>query len=276
MSRIHLDTALSQLDGTLALLEDTIPAALAEAPDLRARLEPATRAAQAAVVRSPGLARRAGGVTRGRPARIGEGLFAAQLALTLDTEFAPADLLARALADLEESTQMIIDEAGRYADVRTPDASTVRSVLDELSADAPTNATILGLCRDAMADATRFVRERDLVTVYDDPVVVVEMPEIDRGCIRGLLPSGRAVGAGRAAHGIRRLPHPVRLDAGTGSVALPRIQRAHAAEPRGARGRCRGTPFSSCTPTGTARARRCARSGGADRSSRDGPSTPRS
>jgi len=180
MSRIHLDTALSQLDGTLALLEDTIPAALAEAPDLRARLEPATRAAQAAVAdHRAWLAEQAENARR--PARIGEGLFAAQLALTLDTEFAPADLLARALADLEESTQMIIDEAGRYADVRTPDASTVRSVLDELSADAPTNATILGLCRDAMAEATRFVRERDLVTVYDDPVVVVEMPEIDRG-----------------------------------------------------------------------------------------------
>jgi len=180
MSRIHLDTSLSQLDGTLALLDDTIPAALAGEPDVRGRVEPAARAARIAVAEHRAWLTEHAEKAQ-RPARIGERLFAAKLALTLDTEFAPADLLARAQADLDESTQMIIDEAGRYANVGTPDASTVRSVLDELSADAPTNATILGLCRDALAEATRFVRERDLVTVYDDPVVVVEMPEIDRG-----------------------------------------------------------------------------------------------
>src|SRR5215471_8917783 len=35
MSGIHLDTALRQLDGTLSLLDDTVPAALADAPQLR-------------------------------------------------------------------------------------------------------------------------------------------------------------------------------------------------------------------------------------------------
>jgi hypothetical protein len=108
-------------------------------------------------------------------------VFAAKLALTLDTDFAPAALLARAQADLEQVTDRIIAEAGRSAAAEHPDAATVRSVLDRLAAQPPTDDTILGLCRDALADTTRFVREHELVTVHDDPIAVVEMPEIDRG-----------------------------------------------------------------------------------------------
>ena len=180
MSRIHLETALTQLDGTLALLDETVPAVLAGALDQRALVEPAAQAARTAVAEHRAWLAERTDVAR-HSARIGERLFAAKLALTLDTEFAPAELLARAQAELDESTQLIIDEAGRYAGVGRADASTVRSALDELAADAPTDATILGLCRDALAETTRFVREHDLVTVYDDPIAIVEMPEIDRG-----------------------------------------------------------------------------------------------
>jgi uncharacterized protein (DUF885 family) len=180
MSRIHLDTALNQLDGTVALLDDALPSVLAEVPELRDRVQAAANVARDAVVAHRAwLAAQA--EAAGRAARIGEQLFAAKLALTLDTDFAPKDLLARADADLEDSTRLIIEEAGRLAGVARPDAATVRAVLHRLAADAPTDSTILGLCRDALADATRFVREHDLVTVYDDPIAVVEMPEIDRG-----------------------------------------------------------------------------------------------
>jgi uncharacterized protein (DUF885 family) len=180
MSRIHVDTALIQLDGTLALLDDAVPAVLAEAPQLRERIEGAAATARTAVAEHRGWLADQVDAAR-RPARIGERLFADKLALTLDTEFVPKALLARAEAELDESTELIIAEAGRYAGVARPDAATVRTVLDELAADVANDDTILGLCRDAMAAATRLVRDRDLVTVYDDPIVVVEMPEIDRG-----------------------------------------------------------------------------------------------
>jgi len=183
LSRIHLDTALGQLDGTLALLDDTVPAVLAdsaEAPRLRARIETAAATARTAVAgHRTWLAEQADRADR--PARIGERLFADKLALTLDTEFVPQELLARAEAELDESTELIVAEAGRYAGVARPDADTVRTVLDELATEAASDDTILGLCRAAMDVATRFVREHDLVTVFDDPIVVVEMPEIDRG-----------------------------------------------------------------------------------------------
>ena len=41
--------------------------------------------------------------------------------------------------------------------------------------------TILDFCRDALATTTEFVRAHDLVTVYDDRIDIIEMPEIDRG-----------------------------------------------------------------------------------------------
>jgi uncharacterized protein (DUF885 family) len=180
MSGIHLDTALRQLDGTLSLLDDTVPAALADAPQLRDRVRPAAQAARNAVAEHrTWLAARVDG--SGRDARIGARLFAGKLALTLDTDFDPAALLDRAEAELDESTQLIVDEAGRYAGVRQSDATTVRAVLDELATETPTDDTILDLCRDALTDTTRFVRDHELVTVYDDPIAVVEMPEIDRG-----------------------------------------------------------------------------------------------
>jgi uncharacterized protein (DUF885 family) len=59
--------------------------------------------------------------------------------------------------------------------------SVVRQVLDRLAQDVPDDATILGFCRDALVAQIAFVTDHRLVTVYDDPVEVIPMPEIDRG-----------------------------------------------------------------------------------------------
>ncbi len=180
LSRIHLDTAVSQLAGTLGLLDDSVPAALAEQPALRATVEPPASAARDAVAQfRDWLAGRADSARR--DPRRGGAQFAAQLALALDTAFEPGRLLERAEQDLAEIADRITAEAGRLAGAAQPDAGTVRAVLDRLAADAPTDATILPLCRDALSATTAFVRAQDLVTVYDDVISVVEMPEIDRG-----------------------------------------------------------------------------------------------
>jgi hypothetical protein len=58
---------------------------------------------------------------------------------------------------------------------------TPKEVLDRLAADAPDEKTILRFCAQALANQTEFVRARGLVTLYDDPVELIDMPEIDRG-----------------------------------------------------------------------------------------------
>jgi hypothetical protein len=54
-------------------------------------------------------------------------------------------------------------------------------VLDRLAQDAPDDASILEFCRRALAAQTEFVTAQRLVTVHDDPVELIVMPEIDRG-----------------------------------------------------------------------------------------------
>jgi hypothetical protein len=54
-------------------------------------------------------------------------------------------------------------------------------VLDRLGAAAPDETTILAFCAQALAAQTAFVRDHDLVTLYDDPVELIDMPEINRG-----------------------------------------------------------------------------------------------
>ncbi|HEV7203697.1 MAG TPA: DUF885 domain-containing protein [Jatrophihabitans sp.] len=180
MSSIHLQTALGRLDGTIALIDTGVAAALDEVPAQRDTVTPAAAGArQALVEHREWLAAQAGTATR--DPRIGPDLFRAKLALTLDTAFDPPTLLARAEAHLARMRHEIVEHAGRYAGVAEPDDDTVRRVLDELAADAPTDRTILGLCRDALRDTTSFVRDHDLVTVHDDPIAIVDMPEIDRG-----------------------------------------------------------------------------------------------
>src|SRR6266511_1336727 len=52
---------------------------------------------------------------------------------------------------------------------------------DRLAEDRPDDTTILDLCRRALEGVTAFVREHDLITVYDDPIEIIQMPEFNRG-----------------------------------------------------------------------------------------------
>jgi uncharacterized protein (DUF885 family) len=173
MSRIHLDTALDQLAGTIGMLDSELPAG-------DAALAAAAEDARAALTEHcEWLTARADAATR--DPRLGEALFRAKLTLALDTVVEPAALLARAEADLEQVSERIAEEAARLAGSRGAGPQGVRDVLVELAREAPTDETILPLCRDALATTTAFVRDREFVTVHDDPIAIVEMPEIDRG-----------------------------------------------------------------------------------------------
>lgn len=176
-TRIHTETALRQLAGTADLIDTVVPALAAE---VGRPVESACAQARSALgEHRDWLAAQLATATR--DPRLGRDLFTAKLALALDTSFEPDALLADAQDRFEQVSAQIIAEAGRLAATSAPDAGTVHAVLAGLAQDAPTDATILAICRAAMAEATDFVRSRDLVTVHDDPVEIIEMPEIDRG-----------------------------------------------------------------------------------------------
>src|SRR5690349_21785455 len=165
VSAVHAHTALDQLGGAERLVTDALPELITPFPDLAARLEPLAAAALDALnAYRADIADRAD--RAGRDPRIGPELFARKLALVLDTDFRPDALLAQALRDLEETAAEILAAAGQLAGTARPDPATVRAVLDDLGRDAPTDDTVLRVCRDALTDATAFVRDRGLVTVH--------------------------------------------------------------------------------------------------------------
>ena len=177
LSHVHTKTAIMQLDGTIALIDEALPELANEAGT---ELGPEADAARAALVAHQQYLRDRL-ESAGRDPRIGADLFRAKLALALDTDFVPEALLARAEGDLERISTQIAEEAGRFAGTASGERPTVRQVLDELARDVASDDTILDVCRAALVEATAFVRAAKLMTVYDDPIEIVEMPEIDRG-----------------------------------------------------------------------------------------------
>jgi hypothetical protein len=196
LPRVHLETALSQFAGTERLIGTELDRALTRTPD---ELVPGDLAAGRAAALDAIVAHRrwleqrlADGLHGGFPdPRIGPELFARKLQLTLESGGSPGELLARAQADLDEATERITETAVRLG-LRAGDGirlagegrghgELVRQVLDSLAADAPDDTTILGLVRRAYDVQLTFVREHAIVTAHNDPVDVIEMPEIDRG-----------------------------------------------------------------------------------------------
>jgi hypothetical protein len=184
MPRVHLETALGQFGGTITMVSKQVDAALEAAPESGPRLEQVRPAALEALTGhrawlAARLEEAAPGPDGDRDPRIGPDLFARKLSLTLSAAADADAILARARADLDLVSEQIAELAGQLAGGAGPGA--VRQVLDRLAQDVPDDATILGFCRDALAAQTGFVTGRRLVTVYDDPVELIPMPEIDRG-----------------------------------------------------------------------------------------------
>jgi uncharacterized protein (DUF885 family) len=173
MPRVHVETAIDQFGGTLRLLDDEIGGRLREAPELRPAAEPALAAAREAVLTHIGWLRDKLDTAAAEP-RLGAELFARKLSLVLDTQRSPEQVLEAALADIER----VQDE---LAEVAAGMDGSPRKMLDRLAADAPGDETVVGVARQAMAEAAQFVAEQKLVTVHPDPVEIIVMPEIHRG-----------------------------------------------------------------------------------------------
>jgi uncharacterized protein (DUF885 family) len=183
MPRVHLETAIRQFGGTIALISNEIDVALETAPQCAAGLAQVRPAAVEALTEhrawlSARLAEADGHDGFADP-RIGPELFARKLSLTLSASADADAILARAEADLDRVSEQITQLAAQIAGAAGP--GVVRQVLDRLAGDVPADATILEFCRDALAAQTAFVAGHRLITVYDDPIELIPMPEIDRG-----------------------------------------------------------------------------------------------
>jgi uncharacterized protein (DUF885 family) len=182
MPQVHLETAIGQFDGTIALISKEIDAALEAAPQCAAQLAEVRPAALEALTEHRSwLSAQLAGTDDFADPRIGTERFARKLSLTLSAAADADAILTRAQTDLDRVSEEIAELAAQMAGSASPGPEVVRPVLDRLAEDAPYDTTILEFCRDALAAQTAFVTERRLLSVYDDPVELIVMPEIDRG-----------------------------------------------------------------------------------------------
>jgi uncharacterized protein (DUF885 family) len=187
--RVYTETAMAQNKGAIAFVQDDLDRFVAQEPSMRPQLAKA-RAAAVAALRGYGhwlehdLLPRSDG-----DFRLGRRHFDERLRYALDSDLGAKEILARAETEVK-ALQKTMEETAlplyrRYFPDKPVEGldghALVRAVLDHIALAHPDNDTIVPAARKDLDEATAFVREHKLVSVPDQPVKVIVMPEFQRG-----------------------------------------------------------------------------------------------
>ena len=125
--------------------------------------------------------------------RIGAALYDQKLKFSLNSSLSRAEIRQRAEAELKRTREEMYQVAqkvlkGKPDAPELPDAPTpeqqqkaIEAALELAYADKPARDEVVDFAKHTLDVATKFVREKDLVTVPDDPVKIILMPEFQRG-----------------------------------------------------------------------------------------------
>jgi uncharacterized protein (DUF885 family) len=173
MPRIHVETAIAQLSGAIALIEGQVAELVGD--------EELVRSASAAVSSFVEWLTECLPDAHQSP-RLGERLYSAVLWHSLDDSVTPPELLEQAEESLEVIGARMRVVAGEYLG-ESPEADGVveRALARVASTATASDATVLGIVEGAMERSLAFVREHDLVSIPETDVRIIEMPEIHRG-----------------------------------------------------------------------------------------------
>jgi uncharacterized protein (DUF885 family) len=189
--RIYTETAILQNKGNITLVRDELKVYLDQIPELIGEFAP-LQAQVIAALESYGkwlqedLLPRSNGNFR-----IGENKFRNKLRYTLESDLSLEELLKRAEEDLQATQNMIFETAVPLYQKFFPESAVewdtadrkkiVKAVLDKLAESRPNNDTIVATAQTNLEVITDFVRRQNLVTVPEEPVKIMVMPEFQRG-----------------------------------------------------------------------------------------------
>ena len=192
--RIHAETAIKQNRGVLSILDNMVVPASRELPEAeRVRLEEAMSTARAAVDIHGQWLERVLLPRADADFRIGRELYDRKLAFSLFTPMTREQVGERARREFESVRRQMYEIScriyrGLHPLTRFPETPTrayrqaiIRAALEQVYLDRPARGEIPDLARAQVLQATRFVREKNLVTVPDDPLEIILMPEFQRG-----------------------------------------------------------------------------------------------
>jgi len=192
--KIHAETAVKQNAGIASIIDTMVTPHLESASgEFKFRLQAAIATGKDAITEHQAwleedlLPRAAGDF------RIGAALFDSKLGFTLNSPLSRRDI--RTLAESEyalvrDQMYQISKElyANEYPLTSFPDDPddaykqvVIRTALEKAYMQLPEPDGIVAVARGSLQQATRFVQERNLVTVPDDPIEIIIMPEYQRG-----------------------------------------------------------------------------------------------
>lgn len=191
---IHAETAIKQNPGVLSLVDGLVVPALGALDEARQiRLRKAIDAARVAVQQhqkwlETELKPKAQGEFR-----IGRELYEEKLAFALMSPLSRQEIRGRAEAEVLGTRERMYEVArkvlaGREGAPALPDAPTreqqqaaIAAALELAYADRPARESVVDLARATLEETTAFVRARGFVTVPDEPLEIILMPEFQRG-----------------------------------------------------------------------------------------------
>lgn len=192
--KIHAETVAKQNAGVLSLIETFIaPNADQLQGEDRKQLDAAVEGLRTAVAEQQKWLDETLVPNAKGDFRIGAELYDQKLQLALMSQLSRAEIKQRAEAELTRvrnemyaiAQQVLKDKPGapdmpaNSTDEQQQKA--IEAALELAYADKPKREAVVDFARQTLADATKFTREKNLVTVPDTPVKIILMPEFQRG-----------------------------------------------------------------------------------------------
>ncbi len=163
--------------------------------------------------------------------RLGADKFRKKLRFSLASDLSMEEIMKRARADLAATQTAIYETALPLYKKYFPKADkasladkkkVTTAVLDKLAEEHPNDDTIVGYAQKALSEATAFTKKKDLVTVFDQPLEVIVMPEFKPRAGDRLLRFRRSVGEKRRDL-FRDRAHPGKLVERAEGIVLSRV-----------------------------------------------------
>jgi uncharacterized protein (DUF885 family) len=191
---IHAETAIRQNPGVLSLVDQLVVPNLGKLEEAdRARLEQAIAGARSAVqAHQKWLETELKPRARGE-FRIGQALYDEKLGFALMSPLSRTEIRRRAEAEviavrakMYEIARQVL--AGRSdapplpaEPTREQQQAAIAAALNLAAVDQPPRDGMVEFARETLKETTDFVRARGFITVPDEPLEIIEMPEFQRG-----------------------------------------------------------------------------------------------
>jgi len=191
---IHAETVVKQNPGVLSLVDELVVPNVGVLPEGdRVRLERAIERARAAVQQHQQWLEKELLPNAKGEFRIGRELYDEKLALALMSPLSREEIRARAEAEVERVRAEMYSTArqalaGREDAPPMPQSpgpaeqqAVIAAALELAYAERPSRDGVVPLARETLEETTAFVREKGFVTMPDEPLEIIVMPEFQRG-----------------------------------------------------------------------------------------------